>query len=171
MGGGGVRKYGRGAGPICGGYLLAMTPEIRGCPERLTAMQRQVIHPHDIGMTIGLGAQRLREQLVAAGAEVRGAPYARYHSFTRDETDIEVGFEVAAPVDLAGVQMGTLSAGQEAVLTHHGAYMDIPKTFAQLEAWVGANAVSRGAPREVYLSDPDETPMADRDTEIVWPIE
>lgn len=149
-----------------------MTPEIRDCPERLTAMQRQAIHPHDIGITIGLGAQQLREQLRTAGAEVMSAaPYARYHSFTKDETDIEVGFEVAAPVDLPGVQLSALSAGREAVLTHEGAYMGIPKTFAALEAWVGENAVSRGVPREVYLSHPDETPMAERHTEIVWPIE
>lgn len=149
---------------------MTETPELRDFPERLTAMQRQVIHPHDIGMTIGLGAQQLREQLIAAGADVRGAPYARYHSFTKDETDIEVGFEVAVPVDLPGVQMSTLSAGSEAVLTHHGAYMGIPNTFAALEAWVADNAVSRGVPREVYLSDPDEVPMAERHTEIVWPI-
>jgi effector-binding domain-containing protein len=148
-----------------------MTPEIRDCPERLTAMHRQVIHPHDIGMTIGLGAQQLRERLIAAGAEVRGAPYARYHSFTKDETDIEVGFEVAAPVDLPDVQMSTLSAGREAVLAHHGAYMGIPKTFALLEAWVGDNAGSRGVAREVYLSDPNEIPMAQRRTEIVWPVD
>lgn len=134
-------------------------------------MQRQLIHPHDIGMTIGPGAQQLKARLVAADADVLGAPYARYHSFTKDETDIEVGFEVAAPVDLADVQMSTLSAGREAILTHHGAYMGIPKTFAVLEAWVSDNAVSRGIPREVYLSDPDEIPMAERTTEIVWPIE
>ena len=148
-----------------------MTPEIRDCPERLTAMRRQMIHPHDIGMTIGRGAQRLREQLVAAGAEILSAAYARYHSFTKDQTDIEVGFEVDAPVDLADVEMSTLSAGREAVLTHRGAYNEIPKTFAALEAWVGDNAVSRAVPREVYLSDPDRTPMAERDTEIIWPIE
>lgn len=134
-------------------------------------MRREVIHPHDIGMTIGLGLQQLRGQLVGAGVEVFGAPYARYHSFTKSETDMEIGFEVAAPVDLADVEMSTLSAGREAVLTHHGAYMDIPKTFAVLEAWVKDNAVSRGVPREVYLSDPDEVPMADRNTEIAWPID
>jgi effector-binding domain-containing protein len=135
-------------------------------------MERRVIHPHDIGMTIGLGAQQLRERLLAAGADlVSGTPYARYHSFTKDETDIEVGFEVVAPVDVAGVRMSGLSAGREAILTHHGAYMGIPKTFAALEAWVGDNAVSRGIPREVYLSDPDAIPMAERQTEIVWPIE
>jgi effector-binding domain-containing protein len=118
-----------------------------------------------------LGAQQLREQLIAAGADVRGAPYARYHSFTKDETDIEVGFEVAAPVEMADVEMSTLSAGREAVLTHHGSYMKIPQTFAALEAWVGENAMSRGVPREVYLSDPEVTPMAERVTEIVYPIE
>ena len=148
-----------------------MTPEIRECSERLTAMRRQVIHPHDIGMTIGLGAQQLREQLVAAGTEVFGAPYARYHSFTKDETDIEVGFEVSGPVEIADVEMSTLSAGREAVLTHHGSYMGIPKMFAALETWVAEHAVSREVPREVYLSNPDETPMAERVTEIVYPIE
>ena len=133
-------------------------------------MRRQVIHPHDIGMTIGLGARQLRDQLVAAGGVVLGSPYARYHSFTKNETDIEVGFEVGASIDVEGAEMGTLSAGREAVLTHRGSYMAIPETFAALEAWVGENAVSRGVPRETYLSNPDETPMAERVTEIIWPI-
>ena len=148
-----------------------MTPEIRHCAERLTAMRRQVIHPHDIGMTIGLGAQQLRDELLAAGVEVLSAPYARYHSFTKDETDIEVGFEVSAPVDIDGVAMSTLSAGREAVATHHGAYKDIPKTFAALEKWVADKAQERDVPREVYLNNRAEVPMADRITEIVYPIE
>lgn len=148
-----------------------MTPEIRDCPKRLTAMRREVIHPHDIGMTIGLGAQQLRDQLVAGGAQVLGAPYAKYHSFGRDEIDIEVGFEVAARVELQDVEMSTLSAGREAVATHHGAYMHIPKTFAALEKWVADNAAARDVPREVYLSNPDEVAMADRVTEIVYPID
>lgn len=139
-------------------------------PERLAAMRRQVIHPHDIGMTIGLGIRQLWEELKAAGAEVRSAPYARYHSFTKDEADVEIGFEVAAPVETQAVEMATLAAGREAVATHHGAYQDIPKTFAALEAWVAANAEVRDAPREVYLSDLAEVPMAERVTEIVYPI-
>jgi len=134
-------------------------------------MRRQVIDLHDIGMTIGLGAHQLRDRLVAAGAEVLGPPYARYHSFTKDTADIEVGFEVVAPVAVEGVEMSSLSAGREAVATHHGAYVHIPKTFAALEQWVADNAEARGTPREVYLSNPDEVPMADRVTEIVYPIE
>ena len=122
-------------------------------------------------MTIGLGAQQLRDELVAAGAEVLSAPYARYYSFTKDEIDIEVGFQVAAALELDGVAMSSLSAGREAVATHHGAYKDIPKTFTALEEWVAANAQDRDAPREVYLSNPDEVPMADRITEIIYPIE
>jgi effector-binding domain-containing protein len=148
-----------------------MTPEIRDRPERLTAMRRQVIHPHDIGITIGLGAQQLREELLASGAEVLSATYARYHSFTKDSTDIEIGFEVSAPVELEGVEMSTLSAGREAVATHRGAYKDIPKTFAALETWVDNNAEAREVPREVYLNNSDEVAMADRVTEIVYPIE
>ena len=139
-------------------------------PERVTAMRRQVVHPHDIGMTIGRGASELRAALLAAGAVVVGPSYARYHSWTKDEADVEVGFEVAAPVVVDGVEAGSFAAGREAVLTHHGAYKDIPKTFAALEAWVGDHATGRGVPREVYLSDPDEVPMADRVTEIVFPI-
>jgi len=148
-----------------------MTPEIRQMPERLTAMRRRVIHPRDIGMTVGRGAQELREQLRAAGAEVLSAPYARYHSFTNKETDIEVGFEVAESVEVEGVEMSILSAGREAVATHHGAYRNIPGTFAELEAWVTENVAARDAPREVYLSNPDEVPMGERVTEIVYPIE
>ncbi len=147
-----------------------MAPEIRDCPERLTAARRQLIAPREIGRAIGLGASELHDQLVNSGRRVLSAPYARYHSFTKEEVDIEVGFEVDAPVDLHGIEMSTLSAGREAVLIHHGPYKDIPKTFALLEAWVGENAEQRGAPREVYLSNPDKVPMADRVTEIVFPI-
>ena len=147
-----------------------MSPEIRDCPERLTAMRRQVIHPHDIGITIGLGAEQLREELLAAGAEVVGAPYARYHSFTKDATDIEVGFVVTSAVTVDGVQISSLSAGREAVVTHFGAYKDISKTFAALEAWVDQHAEQRDAPREVYLTNPDETLTDERRTEIVFPI-
>ena len=78
---------------------------------------------------------------------------------------------MAFSVEIAGVEKGTLSAGREAVATHHGPYKGIPQTFAALEAWVEENAVAREAPREVYLSDPDSVPMADRVTEIVYPIE
>lgn len=134
-------------------------------------MRRQVIQPRDIGMTIGRDAEELRAELLAAGVEIVGPPYARYHSFTKDEADVEVGYELAAPADLPGVTMSALDAGREAVVTHRGAYQDIPKTFGALEQWVGGNAVGRGAPREVYLSDPDQVPMAERVTEIIFPIE
>jgi len=147
-----------------------MIPEIRQCPERLTAMRREVIPPREIGHAIGPGAVELRGLLEAAGVEVLGAPYARYHSFTKEEADVEVGFVVAEPVELPGVVMSTLSAGREAVVTHEGGYKDIPQTFAKLEEWVAENAEPREAPREVYLSDPEVVPMADRSTEIVYPI-
>ncbi|NND01509.1 MAG: GyrI-like domain-containing protein [Acidimicrobiia bacterium] len=147
-----------------------MSPEIRDMPERATAMRRQVVHPHDIGMTIGRGASELRADLAAAGADVLGPSYARYHSWTKDEADVEVGFEVTTPIVADGFEISTLSAGREAVATHRGAYKDIPKTFAALEAWVGDHATGRGVPREVYLSNPDEVPMDERITEIVFPI-
>lgn len=147
-----------------------MDPEIRVCPERLTAARRRVIALSQIGHAVGSGAQELREQLLDSGASVLGAPYARYHSFTAEETDIEVGFEVDAPVSVEGIEMSALSAGREAVLIHAGPYKDIPRTFAVLEAWVGDNAEQRGAPREVYLSNAAKVPMSDRMTEIVFPI-
>ena len=158
-----------------------MTPEIRECPERMTVMVRQVIHPRDIGRAIGPGAQRLRAQLVAAGAAPALAPYARYHSFSAEETDVEVGFEVERAVDVDGAERGVLSAGREAVMTHIGRYRDIPKTFAALEAWVGDHATARGAPREVYLTESEghfteseghseDGAVPDRRTEIIYPI-
>lgn len=153
---------------IC--IVCAVTPEIRDVGERFTAMRRQVIHPSDIGMTIGLGTTQLRARLQEAGIEVLGPPYARYHSWEKDAADVEVGFEVAAPVELDDVGTATLQAGREAVAVHHGPYAGIPKTFAALEQWVNANAVQTGIPREVYLSNADEVPMDDRMTEIVFPI-
>ena len=78
---------------------------------------------------------------------------------------------MAAPVELAGVENGTLSAGREAVAVHRGAYAGIPKTFGALEAWVEEHERAREVGREVYVSDPDQVAMEDRITEIVIPIE
>ncbi len=150
--------------------VSTVKPVIRDMPERFTAMRRQVVHPHDIGMTIGRGATELRDELVIAGARMVGPAYARYHSWTKDEADVEIGFELQEPVHLDGVETGLLTAGREAVAIHRGAYNNIPKTFAALEAWVGDHAEVRDAPREVYLSDPDQVAMEDRVTEIVFPI-
>ena len=152
------------------GIVRGMTPEIRDVGDRPTAMRRQVIHPSDIGLTIGLGSTQLRAELEAAGVEVLGPPYARYHSWQRDATDIEVGFEVAGPVDIAGIENSSLAAGREAVAVHHGSYAGIPTTFGALESWVKDNAEQAGVPREVYVSPPDDVAMDDRITEIVFPI-
>lgn len=78
---------------------------------------------------------------------------------------------MSAPVDLDGVAMTTLPAGREAVATHHGANKDIPKTFAAPEKWVANNAQVGTSPGEVYLNNRDEIPMAERATEIVYPID
>jgi effector-binding domain-containing protein len=71
------------------------------------------------------------------GVAPAGAPYVRYHTFGGDETDVEVGVPVAAPVSADGrVTAGTLPAGAVAVLVHMGAHDTLGESYERLSAFV-----------------------------------
>ena len=133
-------------------------------------MRRMVIHPSDLGMSIGMGAGEIHAVLDDAGAEILSPVYARYHEITETAIDLEIGYIVAAKVGDWHLAISELPAGREAVLVHEGAYDELRGALEELSAWIEANAEKRDAPWELYLTVPDELPVADWRTEVVWPI-
>ena len=76
------------------------------------------------------------------------------------------------PEELVGVQ--TIEAGLYAMATHHGSYMKLSETYAELcGQWAPQNGYEiRSVPSmEVYLNSPEETPEDELLTDIHIPIE
>lgn len=107
------------------------------------------------------------------GFALAAQPFTRYASAGDDRVTAEIGFRLSAPAYGEGdIEAGVLADGDAAVATHEGAYDDLGATYAALERWMAdAGVRPRGAPWEVYITDPAEHPNpAEWRTEVVWPI-
>lgn len=100
-------------------------------------------------------------------------PFTRYSSGGSDRVIAEIGFRLSAPAYGEGdIEADVLADGAAAVAIHEGPYDDLGETYAALERWMDEAGVRpRGAPWEVYLTDPAQHPNpADWRTQVVWPI-
>jgi DNA gyrase inhibitor GyrI len=71
----------------------------------------------------------------------------------------------------AGLRFLELPAARVAFTTHVGAYEEIGVAQHAVTAWVHEQGhAPTGAPREIYLDDPDTVPPDARRTELVLPI-
>lgn len=135
----------------------------------------------DIGALFDRLIPEVAERVADLGGEIAGPPYARYHAFGPDGTDIELGVPVTAPVpnlrrvsDAAPGEVAAteLPAGPAAVTVHVGGYDRLSETYDRLRAWIAAQGRTLGgAPWESYVDDPSE--VADEGslrTEVVWPL-
>jgi len=65
-----------------------------------------------------------------------------------------------------------IPGGAVATTVHHGAYDAVGSAYEAVDGWIRDHSlVVDGPPREVYLTDPQETPdPADLVTEIEFPV-
>jgi AraC family transcriptional regulator len=123
----------------------------------------------------------IADRVADLGGTPAGAPFARYHHFSPDSVDVEIGIPVVAPVanlrplaeaEPGEVAGGELPAGRVAITVHRGSYDGLAGTYRRLEAWLEAGGHAAGpAPWESYIDDPTEVEDASQlRTEVVWPI-
>lgn len=110
-----------------------------------------------------------------SGLEPVGPPFTIYHCSAEGEIDLEGGCPVArAPEGEpdGDVRAGELPGGEVATTWHVGPYDGLAQAYGALQAWMSANGREpRGAPWEVYWSDPQQEPdPAKWKTEVIWPI-
>ena len=110
-----------------------------------------------------------------AGAEIGGAPFARYRGTLGEVADIEAGFPLTATWPGGGgeVQPGTLPAARAVEAVHQGGYDSLRETYQALEAFVAEHNLHL---QEEWWEIYDSGPSSDQDpgtwrTRIVWPIE
>jgi effector-binding domain-containing protein len=124
---------------------------------------------------------RVFAKLQALGATLASPPFGRYHGFSPDEVDVEIGIGVdgtpaglapLAECDPGEVGASELPGGTVAIVTHLGPYNTLSESYDRLHEWIHSQGREEGpGPWESYVDDPavvkDHSSLR---TEIVWPL-
>ena len=107
------------------------------------------------------------------GVQPCGAPFVAYYNMNMQDLDIEIGFPFAQ--ELAGqgnIQAGAIPGGKAVTCVHIGPYDQVGGAYEALQKWVGANSdIPTGVAYEFYLNDPQTTPPAELQTQVVFPLQ
>jgi effector-binding domain-containing protein len=149
--------------------------QVKEVPAQRVAILRRRTSMSAIGKDIAEAFAELGEAVGRAGVPMAGPPFLLMHDVIDEETDgeIELAFPVATPFEGAGdVRCEELPAATVAWTLHRGPYDEVGPAYHTITGWIqehGHEIV--GPPREMYLSDPGETPdPADYLTEVQFPI-
>jgi len=160
----------------------AIAPELRTLEPTTTIAVRLETVPDRLVEVFAAEMPRVGAVMADIGAQMTGAPFARYHHFGSDRVDLEIGAPIAfVPAGLqpvSGMPDGVIGAsslpgGIAAVAVHTGPYDTLPDTYDAMSGWMAAEGHAAGSgPWEVYLADPGQvSDPADLETEVVWPID
>jgi effector-binding domain-containing protein len=125
-----------------------------------------------LGSVLGESYGAIAQYLQELGEQPAGPPFAVYYNEDMQDLDVGIGFPVARELPGRGpIQAGELPAGKVATCLYVGPYSGIGSAYTALSRWIEENNYQpTGVAYEVYLSDPDETPPAELQTQIVFPL-
>jgi effector-binding domain-containing protein len=149
--------------------------QVKEVPAQHVATVRRHTTIATIGDDIGRGFAQLGEAIGRSRSQMTGPPLLVMWDVIDQETggDVELAFPVAAPFEPVGeVHCRELPATEVAWTVHRGPYGEVGPAYETVTGWVREHGHEiAGPPREIYLSDPRQTPdPADYVTEVQFPI-
>jgi effector-binding domain-containing protein len=149
--------------------------QVKEIPAQRVALLRRHTKLATIGDDVSNGFAEIGEAVGRAGVPMSGPPFLVMHDVIDEETegDVELGFPIAGPFEGSGEVAGTeLPQTTVAWTIHHGPYDEVGPAYHTLTGWIQEHGHEiAGPPREIYLTDPTETPdPADYLTEVQFPI-
>ena len=149
--------------------------EVKEVPAQHVAALRKHTSMATIGRDVSTGFAAVGEAVGRAGVPMVGPPFLVMFDVIDEESegDIEIAFPVAMPFPGTGEVLGEEVPAMTVVsTTHRGPYDEVGPAYQTLTGWIQEHGHEiAGPPREVYLTDPAETPdPADHVTEIQFPI-
>ena len=134
---------------------------------------REIVEVSTISEKMGQIFGELFGYLGRKGIQPRGPPFAFYHSWSEQTTDMELGVPVEGINEGEGrVKSGALPGGRVIRAMHIGPYDKLVDTYTEMEAWAKENGYElAGFAWENYLTDPQkESDTSKWMTEVFWPI-
>ena len=149
--------------------------QVKELPAQHVAVVRKHASMKTIGQDVSSGFATVGQAVGMSGVPMAGPPFLVMFDVIDEESDgdIEIAFPVAAPFPGSGeVEGRELEATTVASTVHRGPYDEIGPAYTTVVGWIQEHGHEvAGPPREIYLSDPQETPdPADYVTEIQFPI-
>lgn len=128
-----------------------------------------------IGDDIGAGFGALMGAMSTEGVMPSGPPLILYPTVIDEETDGDI--EVCVPVPdsftgSGGVYKRELEGGTMASTMHRGPYDQISAAYRAVMGWISEHGHEvTGAPREIYLNDPQQVAPEELLTRVQFPID
>jgi len=149
--------------------------QVKEVPSQHVAAVKKHTSLATIGQDIGNGIREIWEAVAPRGSAVAGPPFLIMFDAIDEETegDIEICVPVPSPFEGDGGVYGReVEAVTAATTVHRGPYDQVGPAYHTVTGWIQEHGHEiAGPPREVYLTDPQETTdPADYLTEIVFPI-
>jgi effector-binding domain-containing protein len=152
---------------------MAYEIEIKDLEERYVATIRAKTTPDKLSETFRELLPEIMAQVDKAGVQPPNPAFGIYHTYTKDEVDLEVGVPLPQPIPTEGRVTGReLPATLAAVTWHVGPYSSIGEAFRAVEVWIADKGKeATGPPWEVYWTGPaEEQDSAKWRTEVGYPI-
>ncbi|MHB0856726.1 MAG: GyrI-like domain-containing protein [Anaerolineae bacterium] len=146
--------------------------EIRVQLEQPTLFVRTTCSMEELPTRLGQAWGAVAGYLAESGEAPAGAPFAAYYNMDMQNLDLAIGFPVSHPLPGRGeIQSGMIPGGELATCLYTGAYGCLAAGYDTLTRWVNEQGrEASGVAYEFYLNDPTETPEAELQTAIVFPL-
>ncbi len=121
---------------------------------------------------LGQSFRKIIQYLGSQGQAPVGPPFVAYYNMDMQDIDLEIGFPVAG--ELPGqedMRPSAIPAGLFASTLHTGPYPEMRSAYETLNAWMAEKGLRpTGVAYEHYLNSPMDTPPADLQTIIEFPV-
>lgn len=146
--------------------------EVKEQPVQQTLSIRTRAAVEDLSQVFGAGYGAIAQYLGELGEQPSGPPFAAYYNMDMADLDIELGFPVVRPLpDKGDIKAGEIPGGPVATCLYTGPYSDIEGAYTALMKWLEEEGYEgTGVSYELYLNDPNETPPAELQTQIIFPL-
>lgn len=159
-----------------GGALMPYDVTTREVPAQTVASLITHTTFARIGDAIAGGFAAVVGAMGAAAVEPSGMPFIVFHDVIDEQTDGRVEICVPVPPGKDGVDGDVVwkevPGGTVAFTTHRGRYEEVGPAYHTVAGWIQDHGHQiTGAPREIYLNDPQTVAPEDLLTEVQFPIE
>jgi effector-binding domain-containing protein len=141
-------------------------------PAQPTLSVRKRAPVQSLPQVVGPAYAAIMQYASQLGIQPSGAPFVAYYNMDMEDLDMEIGFPFAQkPAGKGNILAGEIPGGKAAACLHIGPYDQLGAAYEALGKWMQANGyVPAGVVYEFYLNDPQVTPPAELQTQLMFPL-